>query len=220
MKSYMSEIISFKHSILGDYLKDFNNHWDFLEELESLIIRVGKTLDKDKFDEIYHNVWISKSANVDKGAKIIGPCIIDEEAEVRFNAFLRGRVVIGKKCVIGNSTEVKNAILFDEAKIPHFNYVGDSIIGYKSHFGAGAIISNVKSDESLINLKIGDSVYRTGRKKLGSFVGDFVEIGCNCVLSPGVIISSNTTVYPLTMVRGYIDKNKIVKNMNNIIEKV
>lgn len=220
MDSYISTIINLKNSILGKYITDYDNYWEFIADLKSLIIKVGKTLDKEKYEEKYPNVWISKNAIIDESAKIIGPCIIDENAEIRVNAFIRGSVVIGKGCVVGNSSEVKNAVLFDEAKIPHFNYIGDSIIGYKAHFGAGAVTSNIKSDESAIKIRMNNNTYETKKRKLGSLVGDFVEIGCNCVLTPGVIIGSNTNVYPLVMVRGEIGKNKIVKNMDNIIEKV
>lgn len=220
MDSYISSIINFKNSILGKYITDYDNYWEIIADLKSLIIKVGKNLDKEKYEEKYPNVWISKSAIIDERAKIIGPCIIDENAEIRINTFIRGGVVIGKGCVVGNSSEIKNAVLFDEAKIPHFNYIGDSIIGYKAHFGAGAITSNIKSDESTIKLRINNNTFETNKRKLGSLVGDFVEIGCNCVLNPGVIIGSNTNIYPLVMVRGEIGKNKIVKSMDNIVEKV
>jgi len=219
MKSYINNIVSLEHSILGNHLKNFDKHWDFIANLSSLIIEVGKNLNKNEFDEVAPNVWINKKAKVDKTARIIGPCIIDEGAEIRINAFFRGNTVIGKRCVIGNSSELKNSILFDEAKIPHFNYIGDSIVGYKAHFGAGSITSNIKSDESLIKIKLNGHIYNTNRKKVGALVGDFVEIGCNSVLSPGVIIGTNTTIYPLTMVRGVIEENKIVKSMDNIVNK-
>lgn len=175
--------------------------------------------DNDTDDEIESNVWISKTANVDSTARIIGPCIIDDDCQIRVNAFIRGNVIIGKGAVVGNSSEVKNSILFDEAKIPHFNYIGDSILGHKAHFGAGSLTSNVKSDESIVKVTLNGNKYDTNMKKIGSVVGDNVEIGCNAVLTPGVVIGRNSTVYPLTMVRGEIGSNKIVKSMTEIISK-
>ena len=165
------------------------------------------------------NIWISKTAKVDNTARIMGPCIIDDDSEIKVNSFIRGNVIIGKGCVVGNSSEIKNSVLFDEAKIPHFNYIGDSILGYKSHFGAGSLTSNVKSDESFVNVIVSGNKYITNMKKIGAVVGDNVEIGCNAVLTPGTIVGKNSTVYPLTMVRGEIGINKIVKSMNEIIDK-
>jgi len=219
MKEQLQDILDFEKSIINNYCEVFNNYWDFLKNLNKLIIVMGECLDKTKYDEVKPNIWISKKAKVSPTATIVGPCIIDDNAEVRVNAFIRGSVIIGKGCVVGNSSEIKNAILFDEAKIPHFNYIGDSILGYKSHFGAGALTSNVKSDESLVKIILNGNKYDTNMKKVGSIVGDNVEIGCNAVLTPGVIIGRNSTIYPLTMVRGEIEGNKIVKSMDNIVDK-
>lgn len=219
MKEQLKEILDFEKSIINNYCEGFNNYWEILKNLNKLIIVIGECLDKTKYDEVKPNVWISKSANIDSTARINGPCIIGDNAEVRVNAFIRGSVIIGKGCVVGNSSEIKNSILFDEAKAPHFNYIGDSILGYKAHFGAGALTSNVKSDESLVKVILNGNKYDTNMKKVGSVVGDNVEIGCNAVLTPGVIIGKNSTIYPLTMVRGEIESNKIVKSTNEIVTK-
>lgn len=219
MKDILKDIIELNKSIAIDYLNEVEYPWDIISNLEKIIIDLGNKLDKNKFQEIMPNVWVHKSAKVDKTAKIIGPCIIDENALIGFNTLIRNNVIIGKKCVVGNSSEVKNSILFDESSAPHFNYVGDSIIGYKAHFGAGSLTSNFKSDQGLIKIKINGIVYNTNLNKLGVIVGDNVEIGCNSVLNPGTVIGCNSTIYPLTMIRGEIRKNKIVKDINNIVDK-
>lgn len=219
MKERLQNILDFERSIISDYSENFDNYWDFLRNLKDIVILIGKNLDKEKYKEVYPNVWISKTAIVDKTARIIGPCIIDDDSEIRVNAYIRGNVIIGKGCVVGNSSEVKNSVLFDEAKIPHFNYVGDSILGYRAHFGAGALTSNVKSDSSFVKVTLNGNVYETNMKKVGSVVGDNVEVGCNAVLTPGVVIGNNSNIYPLVMVRGEIEENKIVKSMDNIVTK-
>lgn len=219
MKEQLQEILDFERSIISDYSELFDNYWDFLNNLKKIIMVIGTSLDEEQYDEVSPNVWISKKAIVHKTATIIGPCIIDDYAEIRVNAFIRGSVIIGKSCVVGNSSEIKNSILFDETKIPHFNYIGDSILGYRAHFGAGSLTSNVKSDESNVSVTINDIKYNTNMKKVGSIVGDNVEIGCNAVLTPGVVIGRNSTIYPLTMVRGEIGSNKIVKSMDEIVAK-
>jgi NDP-sugar pyrophosphorylase family protein len=186
--------------------------WEVLSDISAFILSLGPSLP----DGIYANpapgVWIAKSASVAPTAHIGAPCVIDEGAEIRHGAFIRGSAVIGKRCVVGNSTEVKNSVLFDEVQVPHFNYVGDSVLGYKSHMGAGCIASNVKGDRSLVDIREGSVKISTGRKKVGAILGDFAEIGCNCVLSPGCVIGRNTTVYPLSFVRGVIPENSIYKN--------
>ena len=219
MKKQLQNIIDFDKSIINEYCDNYDNYWELLKSLKDIIAIIGNNLDKTQYDEKEPNIWVSKTANIDPTARIVAPCIIDEESEIRVNAYIRGNVIVGKGCVVGNSSEIKNAILFDEAKIPHFNYIGDSILGYKSHFGAGSVTSNVKSDESLVKVTIGGNKHNTNMKKIGSVVGDNVEIGCNAVLTPGVIIGRNTTIYPLTMVRGEISSNKIVKSMNEIVDK-
>ena len=193
--------------------------WEVLPEIKEFIIKLGNTLPEDKFNKIGEDVWIAKSAKVFPSAYIGGPCIIDEEAEVRHCAFIRGSAIIGKNAVVGNSTELKNVILFDNVQVPHYNYVGDSILGYKAHMGAGSITSNVKSDKTLVKIKDSAETLETNLKKVGAMLGDNVEIGCNTVLCPGVIVGRNSIVYPSNMVRGVISENSIYKIKGNIIER-
>ena len=193
--------------------------WEVLPEIKEFIVKLGNTLPEDKFNKIGENVWIAKSAKIFPSAYIGGPCIIDEEAEVRHCAFIRGSAIIGKKAVVGNSTELKNVILFDNVQVPHYNYVGDSILGYKAHMGAGSITSNVKSDKTLVRIKDNVESIETNLKKVGAMLGDNVEIGCNTVLCPGVIVGRNSIVYPSNMVRGVISENLIYKVKNNVIER-
>lgn len=218
MKEILKNIINLDNSIATNYLKEYNYPWEILDNLNEIIINLGSKLDKEEFKEINPNVWVNKNAKIDETAKIIGPCIIDKEAIIGHNALIRNDVIIGKKCFVGNSTEIKNSILFDEATVPHFNYIGDSILGNKSHFGAGSLTSNLKSNKSIIKMKINGKIYDTKRNKVGAIVGDNVEIGCNAVLNPGTVIGKNSMIYPLTMVRGEIKKNKIVKTMENIVD--
>lgn len=219
MKKKLQDILDFDKSIINRECDGYKNYWELLKDLKNIIINIGNNLDKTKYDEVEPNVWISKTAKIDNTARITGPCIIDDGCEIRVNAFIRGNVIIGKDCVVGNSSEIKNSVLFDKTKIPHFNYIGDSILGYKAHFGAGALTSNVKSDESFVKVTINGNKYDTNMKKIGAIVGDNVEIGCNAVLTPGTIIGRGSTIYPLTMVRGEIGSNKIVKSMNAIADK-
>ena len=219
MKNFIEGIIDCDKSIIKDYIINYKYPWEFLDDLNETIIKIGKKLNKQKFSEVYKNVWINNKAIVDSTAKIIGPCIIDKGTIIKVNAYIRENVFIGEICVVGNSSEVKNSVLFNEVKIPHFNYIGDSILGYKAHLGAGAITSNVKSDGSFVKTIINGSVYNTKRKKYGAIIGDNVEIGCNAVVAPGTFIKSNSIVYPLVMVRGEIEKNKIVKDMNKIVSR-
>ncbi len=194
--------------------------WEVLSEIKKYIIKLGNELVAEKFEKLGEDIWIAKNAKIAKTAEINGPCIIDENAEIRHCAFIRGSAIIGKECVVGNSTELKNCILFDNVQVPHFNYIGDSILGYKAHLGAGAVTSNVKSDKSLVEVKASDSIIKTGLKKFGAMLGDNVEVGCNSVLCPGTIIGRNTNIYPLSMVRGVVGENKIFKNKGQIIDKV
>lgn len=212
------EIFLNNSSIAIDLIRQYEYPYMILPNIKNYILELGKSLD-DNFEKIGDDVWIHKSATVAPNALIQGPCIIDENAEIRNSAYIRGSAIIGKGSILGNSCEIKNAILFDCVQVPHFNYVGDSILGYRSHMGAGSITSNVKSDKTLVKINYNGKVYETNLKKVGSFLGDYVEIGCNCVLNPGTIIGNNTNVYPLTSVRGYIPKESIVKNMDNIIKK-
>ena len=194
--------------------------WEALSEIKEFIVNLGNTLPEDKFDKFGEDVWIAKSAKVYPSAFIGGPCIIDEEAEVRHCAFIRGSAIVGKKCVVGNSTELKNVILFDNVQVPHYNYVGDSILGYKAHMGAGAIISNLKSDKSNITVNYNNTKINTNLRKFGALVGDHVEIGCNSVLNPGTVIGRNCQIYPTSCVRGLVPENSIWKtHTGEIIEK-
>ncbi len=219
MQILTKDLLDLSKTIGGSYLNGFDNPWKALRGINDYIIQLGNTLSKQNFTLVSENIWISKNADISKSASITGPCIIDEGAEIRHCAFIRGSVIIGKGTVIGNSTELKNCILFDGVQVPHFNYIGDSILGYKSHFGAGSVTSNVKSDKSLISIRTENEVIKTEQKKFGAIVGDFCEIGCNSVLCPGTILGRNVTIYPSSMVRGYIHENSIYKSSNAIVTK-
>ena len=210
-------------TIAADYLKNFTYPWEALSGIRDFLFALGASLPTDRFDHPADGVWIAKSAKVFPSAYIGSPCIIDEEAEVRHCAFIRGSALVGKNCVVGNSTELKNVILFDNVQVPHFNYVGDSILGYRSHMGAGSITSNVKSDKTLVSVKEryddhGETV-DTGLKKFGAMLGDFVEVGCNSVLNPGTVIGKNSNIYPTSCVRGYIPENSIFKTPVCVVQK-
>lgn len=194
--------------------------WELLPKIGAYIIELGKTLSIDKYEKRGENIWIAKSAIIAPTACINGPCIIDEEAEIRHCAFIRGNAIVGKGAVVGNSTELKNVILFNKVQVPHYNYIGDSILGYKSHMGAGSITSNVKSDKTLVVIKSPYGNIETGLKKIGAMLGDNVEVGCNSVLNPGTIIGRNSNIYPTSMVRGYIEANSIYKKQGEITAKI
>ena len=211
----INDILDIDKTIASSLFNNVDYAWEVLPKIKDNIIAIGKSLDKDKYTEISDNIWIGNNVKIDKLATIISPCIIDDDTEIRPGAYLRGNVIIGKKCVIGNSVEIKNSIIFDCSQIPHYNYVGDSILGYHSHLGAGVILSNLKNDESNIVIRGID----TNMIKLGSIIGNNVNIGSNSVLYPGTIIGCNTSIYPLTRVRGIIPSNSIMKDENNIIEK-
>lgn len=206
-------------TISRNLISSKNYPWEIIDEIKKYILKLGDELPQEKFEKINENIWVAKTARISKTAEINGPCIIDENTEIRQCAFIRGGVIIGKECVIGNSTELKNCILFDNVQVPHFNYIGDSILGYKVHFGAGVITSNVKCDRSLVEIKKDKINFKTGLKKLGVIIGDYVEVGCNSVLCPGTIIGRKTNIYPLSMIRGVIEENKIYKGKNQIIDK-
>lgn len=193
--------------------------WEVLPKIKDFIISLGESLDKEEYEKIGENVWIAKSAKIAKSAYINGPAIIGKEAEVRHCAFIRGNAIVGEKAVVGNSTELKNVILFNNVQVPHYNYVGDSILGYKSHMGAGSITSNVKSDKKLVIVKNGDKKIETGLKKFGAMVGDNVEVGCGSVLNPGTVVGRNTNIYPLSSVRGVVKENSIYKKQGEVVEK-
>lgn len=193
--------------------------WEVLPKISDFIIELGNTLDKNEYEKIGEDVWIAKSATIATTAYIKGPAIIGKNAEIRHCAFIRGKAIVGEGCVVGNSTELKNVILFNKVQVPHYNYVGDSILGYKSHMGAGSITSNVKSDKKLVVIKNETESIETGLKKVGAMIGDGVEVGCGCVLSPGTVIGKNSNIYPLSSVRGVVATNSIYKNQNEIVEK-
>ncbi len=207
------------HTLAEELLFSKEYPWQVLPLIHDYILAIGPTLPTDHFEQVDETVWIAKSAKVAKTACINGPCIIDEEAEVRHCAFIRGNAIVGKKAVVGNSTELKNVILSDRVQVPHYNYVGDSILGYKSHMGAGSITSNVKSDKTLVVVKIGSERMETGLKKFGAILGDEVEVGCQSVLNPGTIVGSHSNIYPLSSVRGFVPANSIYKKATEIVEK-
>lgn len=193
--------------------------WKILPKISEFIMALGSQLSFDEYDLVGKNVWIAKSAKVAPTAYIHGPAIICKEAEVRHCAFIRGNAIVGEHCVVGNSTELKNVILFNYVQVPHYNYVGDSILGYRSHMGAGSITSNVKSDKSMVSIHSGDKNTQTGMKKVGAFLGDYAEVGCNSVLNPGTVIGRHSNVYPLSSVRGCVPANSIYKNAGEVCNK-
>lgn len=218
--SRITNLYDLNHTAAAEYLSGYTYPWEALGGIKELIISLGKTLDSSLYDKIGEDIWISKTATVAPTASISGPCIIGHNTEVRHCAFIRGSVLVGENCVVGNSTELKNSILFDNVQVPHYNYVGDSILGYKSHMGAGSITSNVKSDKTLVVIKSRDGErIETGRKKVGAMLGDFVEIGCGSVLNPGTVIGKNSSVYPLSSVRGVVPEGSIFKADGNIVKR-
>ena len=209
-------------TIAKDYLVQFTYPWEALKGISDYIKELGPTLDKEIFEERGENIWVAKSAKVAPTACLNGPLIIDEDAEIRHCAFIRGSAIIGKHSVVGNSTEIKNDIIFNNVQVPHYNYVGDSILGYKSHMGAGSITSNVKSDKTLVVVKDcydTNEEIETGLKKFGAMLGDYVEVGCNSVLNPGTVIGKNSNIYPTSCVRGVVPANHIFKDKNNVVKK-
>lgn len=214
------ELYDLDHTLAKDYLAKFTYPWEALSGIKELIIELGKNLPKEEYDEVSENVWIHKSATVFPSAYIGAPCIIGKDTEVRHCAFIRGSALVGENCVVGNSCELKNVILFDHVQTPHYNYVGDSILGYYSHMGAGSITSNVKSDKELVVVKSEESRIETGLKKFGAMLGDYVEVGCNSVLNPGTVVGKNTRIYPTSCVRGMVKANSIYKNSGEVVEQL
>ena len=214
-----TELFEKGHSLAEKQIFECEYPWQVLPRIKEIILEIGKTLPADRYDNPSECVWIAKSAKVSPSASISGPCIIGEDTEIRQCAFIRGSALIGDGCVIGNSTELKNCIISDCCQVPHFNYVGDSILGYKSHMGAGSITSNVKSDKTLVCVRAGEERIETGLKKFGAMLGDFVEVGCNSVLNPGTVIGPHSNVYPLSSVRGAVPANSIFKAAGNIVPK-
>ena len=193
--------------------------FEVLPKIKDFILKLGNSLNADEFEKIGDDVWVAKSAKIAESASITGPAIIDADAEIRHCAFIRGNAIVGKGAVVGNSTELKNVVLFDKVQVPHYNYVGDSVLGYKSHMGAGSITSNVKSDKTLVTVKCGDEKIETGLKKFGAILGDEVEVGCGSVLNPGTIVGKKSQIYPLSSVRGVVKENSIYKRAGEIVTK-
>ena len=221
-KAKIVNMYTLEETIAGEYLAQFTYPWEALAGIGDFIRKLGPTLDKEKFEQRGEDIWVAKSATVFESAYLHGPLIIDEEAEIRHCAFIRGNAIVGKGSVIGNSTELKNVIIFNSVQVPHYNYVGDSILGYKSHMGAGSITSNVKSDKTLVVVKDSydtEEEIETGLKKFGAMLGDYVEVGCNSVLNPGTVIGSHSNIYPLSRVRGVIPSHSIFKDKDNVVEK-
>lgn len=219
MSEYMTSLLSLEHTMAAELFSNKVYPHEALSELKEYIYEAGKRLRQDLFYNPEPGIWIAKSASVADSACVSGPCIIDEEAELRHCAFIRGSVIIGRGAVVGNSTELKNSILFDGVQVPHYNYIGDSVLGYKAHMGAGAITSNVKSDKSLVSISYGGEKFCSGLKKLGAILGDQAEIGCGSVLNPGAVIGRFSNVYPLSSVRGYVPGNSIYKRAGEITNK-
>lgn len=219
MNLEISNLLDLSHTLAGDYLKQFQYPWQALDGIKELILTLGAGLSPEEYDQPQPNVWVHKTATVAPTAYLGAPCIIGLETEVRHCAFIRGSALVGEHCVVGNSVELKNVILFDNVQTPHYNYVGDSILGYKSHMGAGSITSNVKSDKTLVVVKNGEEKIETGRKKMGAILGDFVEVGCNSVLNPGTILGRRSSVYPTSCVRGTVEADHIYKDKDHIIPR-
>ena len=213
----ISRMYNLEETIAKDLFEGLTYPWEALPKISEFIVKLGESLDSSVYEKRGENIWVAKSAKVAPTAFLNGPLIIDEEAEIRHCAFVRGNAIVGKGCVVGNSTELKNVVLFNNVQVPHYNYVGDSILGYKSHMGAGSITSNVKSDKTLVVVKNGKEEIKTGLKKFGAMLGDYVEVGCNSVLNPGSVIGSHTNIYPLSMVRGVVPERSIYKNKNEVV---
>lgn len=215
----IKELLDLDKTIAAKLFEGKTYPWEALDGIKSFILELGETLSADEYDHPEEGVWIAKDAKIFPSAYIGAPCIIDHVAEVRHCAFIRGSAIVGKNAVVGNSTELKNVVLFDNVQVPHYNYVGDSILGYKAHMGAGSITSNVKSDKTLVTVHIPDAPIETGRKKFGAILGDNVEVGCNSVLNPGTVVGRCSNIYPVSCVRGVVPANSIYKAKDNIVAK-
>lgn len=215
----IKELYDLTETAAKPLLESITYPWEALPKIKDFIIELGNSLDPEEYEKRGENIWIHKSATVFDSAYIAGPCIIGKDTEVRQCAFIRGSALVGDNCVVGNSTELKNVIIFNNVQVPHYNYVGDSILGFHSHMGAGSITSNVKSDKTLVHVKGTDFDIATGMKKFGAMLGDYVEVGCNSVLNPGTVIGSHSNIYPLSRVRGYVPSNSIYKDRNDIVTK-
>ena len=215
----IEELYNLEETIAKQIFENLTYPWEVLPKIGEFILELGNTLSKEEYEKVGENIWIAKSAKVAETALIKGPAIIGKDAEVRHCAFIRGNAIVGERAVVGNSTELKNVILFNKVQVPHYNYVGDSILGFKAHMGAGSITSNVKSDKKLVVVKGKEEKIETGLKKFGAMLGDNVEVGCNSVLNPGTVVGRGSNIYPLSCVRGVIPANSIYKNKNEIVEK-
>ena len=215
----IANMLDMTQTIAGELFQGKTYPWEVLPKIHDFIMEVGMLLSKDEYEEVKEHVWIAKSATVAPTAYINGPAIIGPDAEIRHCAFIRGNAIVGEKAVVGNSTELKNVILFDKVQVPHYNYVGDSVLGYKAHMGAGSITSNVKSDKKLVVVKSPEGQIETGIKKFGAMVGDEVEVGCGSVLNPGTVIGSHSNIYPLSSVRGFVPAHSIYKRQGEVVEK-
>lgn len=215
---HVTDLFDLSHSLAGQYLSGFDYPWQALKGIKDLILALGSSLGED-YTEVSPTIWVHKSAIVAPTAFLGAPCIIGANTEVRHCAFIRGSALVGDNCVVGNSVELKNVILFDNVQVPHYNYVGDSILGYKSHMGAGSLTSNVKSDKTLVVVKNGEKKLETGLKKFGAILGDYVEVGCNSVLNPGTVIGKFSNIYPTSCVRGVVPENSIWKTGGVIVTK-
>ena len=213
------QLFDLSRTVLGDLLRSYTHPWEAIPQLRQMLYALGEGLSRALYEQTSPGVWVAKSAEVAQNACLMAPCVIDEGAQVRHNAFLRGGVLVGKRAVVGNAVELKNALLFDEVQVPHFNYVGDSILGFRAHLGAGAITSNVKCDRSPIRLHFAGGAVPTGLSKLGALVGDGTEVGCNTVLNPGTVLCKNVTVYPLSSVRGTVAEGMIYKGATRVFPK-
>ena len=215
----IKELYDLTETVAKPLLESVTYPWEALPKIKDFIIELGNSLDPSEYEKRGENIWIHRSATVFDSAYIAGPCIIGKDTEVRQCAFIRGSALVGDNCVVGNSTELKNVIIFNNVQVPHYNYVGDSILGFHSHMGAGSITSNVKSDKTLVHVKGADFDIATGMKKFGAMLGDYVEVGCNSVLNPGTVIGSHSNIYPLSRVRGYVPPNSIYKDQHDIVTK-
>ena len=220
MKEFeIRNLFQLEETMAKPFLETYTYPWEALPGIEAFILKLGETLSEDAYEKRGENIWVHKTAKVAPTACLNGPLIIGAGAEIRHCAFIRGKAVVGEGAVVGNSTELKNVILFNKVQVPHYNYVGDSILGFRAHMGAGSITSNVKSDKTLVVVKAGETTMETGLKKMGAVLGDGVEVGCNSVLNPGTIIGRNSNIYPVSMVRGFVPENSIYKKQGEVVTK-
>ena len=215
----IKSLFDLNETIASEIFQGCTYPWEVLGKIKSEIIKLGETLSPEEYDKIGEDIWVAKTAKVAPTASITGPVIIGKNAEIRHCAFIRGSAIVGEGAVVGNSTELKNVILFNMVQVPHYNYVGDSILGFKAHMGAGSITSNVKSDKTLVSVRNGEQILETGLKKFGAILADHVEVGCNSVLNPGTIVGRNSNIYPLSMVRGYVPEGSIYKKAGEVVAK-